>query len=502
MAKAKTVYVCSACAAEYPRWSGQCIECKAWNTLQEQTIAATPAPSKLGASRANAWTGTVAAGRVQTLAQVGHGQAVRRLPTGIGEFNRVLGGDGVVVGSVVLIGGEPGIGKSTLLIQAMAAMGAHARALYVAGEESGEQVADRARRLGLNLNHVHILPESEINAVLAHLDQEKPAVVVVDSIQTMYSELLTSAAGTVSQVRECAMALNRYAKRSGCAVFLVGHVTKDGSIAGPRVLEHLVDTVLYFEGDPQSPYRLVRSIKNRFGAANELGAFEMTGEGLLSVDNPSAMFLAQDRRISPGSCVVALQEGPRPILIEVQALMDDCVGNQPQRRAVGVDPNRMAMLLAVLHKHAALDVGTLDVFLNAVGGIKAHETAADLALLLAMVSSLLNKALPTELACFGEVGLNGEVRPVQRADDRLREMAKLGQTLAIVPQRNLPKKAIGGLRVIGVSNIAEAIQEVSELWVPLPAVGASGAPKGSGKSPGKGSSRGGRERTDEQGYRA
>lgn len=463
---AKTVFTCNDCGATNPKWVGQCPKCGHWDTMEEQLVNPTAAPAKAG--RGNWASGGGKAGSpTQNLGALAQGQRAVRHPTGLAEFDRVLGGVGGVEGSIVLIGGDPGIGKSTLLLQVAAFMGEHADVTYVTGEESLHQVSDRALRLKLDPARIDGLTEVEVTTILDTLYSSRPRVAIIDSIQTLYDERLTSAAGSVSQVKACTGMLTRFAKETGCIVFLVGHVTKSGDIAGPRVLEHMVDAVLYFEGDEQSPYRLLRAIKNRFGAANELGAFEMTGEGLVSVDNPSAMFLSEDRQLSSGSCVFVLQDGPRPIMIEIQALMDDAVGAQPQRRAVGVDPNRMAMLLAILHKHANMDVGTFDVFLNAVGGIKAFETAADLPMLLAMVSSLTDKALPTDLACFGEVGLNGEVRPVQRAEDRLREMAKLGQTVAIVPARNVPKKAIPGLRVIPVRDIAQAIGEIKELWVPV-----------------------------------
>lgn len=462
MAKSKTVYVCGSCGAEHPRWAGQCTECQAWNTMHEQIVA--PVAAKPSMARPGQWAGGSAQmGASKTLAQVRQGERVERLDTGIGEFNRVLGG-GLVPDSVVLIGGEPGIGKSTLLIQVMAALSERVRTLYVTGEESLNQVADRALRLGLNTDLIPAAAESEIGVIRHLLEAEKPQVVVVDSIQTLYSEALNSAPGTVGQVRECAAVLTRYAKQAGCAILIVGHVTKEGTLAGPRTLEHMVDAVLDFEGDQQSPFRLIRAMKNRFGATNELGAFEMTGEGLLSVDNPSAMFLSEDRQAASGSAVFVLQDGPRPLLIEIQALLDTCMGNVPRRLALGVDPNRMSMLLAVLHKHGDLAVSDLDVFVNAVGGVKAQETAADLPMLLAMVSSLQNRAMPADVACFGEIGLTGEVRPVQRAEDRLREMAKLGFKRAILPRRNLPRHPVPGLELIPVSQIAEAIRAADEIW--------------------------------------
>lgn len=387
-----------------------------------------------------------------------------RIPTGIGEFDRVLGG-GVVVGGVVLVGGDPGIGKSTLLLQAASSIGGQEgkTVLYVTGEESLQQVASRARRLGLDPDRMEALAETQAEQIMQVIDEQRPSLVIIDSIQTLYTDRIESAPGTVSQVRESAALLTQQAKQLGVAIFFVGHVTKDGSIAGPRVLEHMVDAVLQFEGDPQSPYRLIRAIKNRFGAANEIGAFEMTGSGLISVDDPSALFLAQDRKPAKGACVCVLQEGPRPLLIEIQALMDDVAGNNPRRLAVGVDGNRVAMLLAVLHKHGRLDVGGYDVYVNAVGGIKAMEPAADLSILMALVSSLREKSLPADMCCFGEIGLTGEVRPVQRAEERFREAARLGFRRILLPKRNMPNNVPKNIEVVGVADLAEAVQQLS-VW--------------------------------------
>lgn len=466
MAKSKTVWVCNACGAEHSKWQGQCSECQEWSSLTEQVkTAPVVASSKPSMARHAQWAGGSGSGQSMTLTEVANGTPAKRLDTGISELNRVLGG-GLVEGSVVLLGGEPGIGKSTLLLQAIAALSQGVRTLYVTGEESLAQVADRAQRLGLDPSRIHAMAESEISTIRERLEIEKPRVVVADSIQTMYSEALNSAPGTVSQVRECAAVLTRYAKQTGCAIFLVGHLTKDGSIAGPKTLEHMVDAVLNFEGEQESLFRIIRALKNRFGATNEIGAFEMTAEGLISVDNPSSMFLSEDRVPAEGSCVFVLQDGPRPLLIEIQALLDDCQGNVPRRLAIGVDANRMSMLLAVLHKHGNMELGDQDVFVNAVGGVKAQETAADLPMLLSMVSSWKERAMPSDVACFGEIGLTGEVRPVQNSDQRLREAAKLGFKVAIVPKRGLPRKLPDGIRVLPVASVAEAVIVAAELFLP------------------------------------
>jgi DNA repair protein RadA/Sms len=386
-----------------------------------------------------------------------------RLPTGVDEFDRVLGG-GLVPGGVVLIGGDPGIGKSTLLLQALAEMSAAGvSVLYSSGEESAAQIALRAKRIALTAPQLEVLAEIQLEKLLTTIDAARPQVVVVDSIQTVYSDALTSAPGSVAQVRECAAQLTRYAKSSGICMLMVGHVTKDGHLAGPRVLEHIVDTVLYFEGDTHSSFRLVRSIKNRFGAVNELGVFAMTEKGLKGVSNPSAIFLSQHAEMVPGACVLVTQEGSRPLLVEIQALVDTAHIPNPRRLAVGLEQHRLAMLLAVLHRHAGIACFDQDVFLNAVGGVKISEPAADLAVLLAIQSSIRNRALPKELIVFGEVGLAGEIRPCPRGQERLKEAAKLGFSIAIIPKANLPKNKIPGLRVIPVERIDEAISAANEL---------------------------------------
>jgi DNA repair protein RadA/Sms len=444
--KAKTVYSCTECGGTSPKWQGQCPHCGAWNTLVE--ALAQPAAGRF----ANV---SGARSTVRALASV-EAREDARVPTGIDEFDRVLGG-GLVPGAVVLLGGDPGIGKSTLLLQASAQLGTARRTLYVTGEESPEQVALRAQRLGLVNAPVELLAEVELEAIVAAIDAAKPEVVVVDSIQTVYTSALTSAPGSVSQVRECAAQLTRIAKSRGIVVVFVGHVTKDGAIAGPRVLEHIVDTVLYFEGDTHSSFRLVRAIKNRFGAANELGVFAMTERGLRGVSNPSALFLSQHAESVPGSAIVATLEGSRPLLVEVQALCDPAMGGNPRRLAVGLDSQRLALLLAVLHRHGGVEVGGYDVFVNAVGGVRIDEPAADLAVAMAVVSSLRNKPLSDKSLVFGEVGLAGEIRPVQRGQDRIREAAKLGFKTAIVPAANRPKQAIEGIRVVSVERVDQAL---------------------------------------------
>ncbi|WP_119354986.1 DNA repair protein RadA [Azohydromonas sediminis] len=453
MARDKTVYTCRECGGTSPKWLGQCPHCKAWNALDE-TVAE---PTGAGRHRFQAIAATQPVATLSDIAAI----EVERMPTGQEELDRVLGG-GVVAGGVVLIGGDPGIGKSTLLLQALDAMSARIPVLYVTGEESGAQVALRARRLGLSGARVRVLAEIQLERIAAAIEAEAPALVVIDSIQTLYSEQLTSAPGSVAQVRECAAQLTRIAKTRGCAVVLVGHVTKEGALAGPRVLEHIVDTVLYFEGDTHSSFRLVRAIKNRFGAVNEIGVFAMTERGLKGVSNPSAIFLSTHGEPVPGSCVMVTLEGSRPLLVEIQALVDSG-GPSPRRLSVGLDRERLAMLLAVLHRHAGIACTDQDVFVNAVGGVRIGEPAADLAVLLAIHGSLRGKALPRGFVAFGEVGLAGEVRPAPRGQERLREAAKLGFAVALVPKANAPKKPIEGLTVHGVERIEQAIELVREL---------------------------------------
>jgi DNA repair protein RadA/Sms len=448
MAKAKSVFVCSECGASARKWMGLCPSCGEAGTLSEQ------------AAERGARASGPAASPVQ-LAEVQAREAVR-VPTGLAELDRVLGG-GLVAGQVTLIGGDPGIGKSTLLLQALAALAAGRKVLYVSGEESAEQVALRARRLGVGGARVGLLAEIQLERVLAALQAARPEVAVVDSIQTLWSEMLQSAPGSVAQVRECAAQLARHAKKAGAALFIVGHVTKEGAIAGPRVLEHIVDTVLYFEGDPHSAFRLVRAVKNRFGAVNELGVFAMTDAGLRGVANPSALFLQRHGRDVAGSCVLATLEGTRPLLVEIQALVDAAHAPNPRRLSVGLEQNRLAMLLAVLHRHAGIATMDQDVFVNAVGGVRIGEPAADLAVALAVVSSLTDRPVPGKVLAFGEVGLAGEVRPAPRGQDRLKEAAKLGFERALVPQANAPKGSIAGLEVIPVERVDQAVRLLREL---------------------------------------
>jgi len=449
MAKAKSQYVCSECGGASPKWQGQCPQCSAWNTLVE-------APMHTGPSARFASIALTA--EVHTLGDIAAAELPRE-STGLNEFDRVLGG-GIVPGGVVLIGGDPGIGKSTLLLQALAAMAQRMKVLYVSGEESAAQVALRARRLGVDGKQVRLMAEIALERILAALDSERPQVAVIDSIQTLYSGELQSAPGSVAQVRECAAQLTRAAKRSGVSLVLVGHVTKEGALAGPRVLEHMVDTVLYFEGDPHSSFRLVRAVKNRYGAVNELGVFAMTDRGLRGVANPSALFLSQHDAQVPGSCVLVTQEGTRPLLVEIQALVDTAHVPNPRRLAIGLEPQRLALLLAVLHRHAGIATFDQDVFVNAVGGVRIEEPAADLAVLAAIVSSIRNKPLPRGLVAFGEVGLAGEVRPAPRGQERLREAAKLGFALAIIPRANAPRQPIEGMTIVAVDRLTDAIERV------------------------------------------
>ena len=456
MAKAKTAFVCNDCGADFPKWQGQCGECHAWNTLSEIRLSA-PASKAAGRSPTRAgYAGTVAS--VQRLGDVAVVD-LPRLGSGFDEFDRVLGG-GFVPGSSILIGGHPGAGKSTLLLQTLCLLPEGHPALYVTGEESPEQIAMRANRLGLLTDALQLMAETDVDAILASADVLKPKILVVDSIQVIHSETLTSAPGSVSQVRECAAQLTRYAKRTGAVLILVGHVTKDGSLAGPKVLEHMIDCSILLEGEHDSRYRTLRGQKNRFGAVNELGIFAMMDNGMREVTNPSSIFLDRSEHIAPGTTVVVVWEGTRPLLVEIQALVDDSSLGNPRRVTVGFEQNRLAMLLAVLHRHGGIQVGDQDVFANVVGGVRVMETSADLALLLAVVSSLQDKPLPRDWVVFGEVGLSGEIRPVTSGQERLSEAAKHGFKLAIVPKANAPKKAISGLKVIPVTRLSEALEAV------------------------------------------
>jgi DNA repair protein RadA/Sms len=451
MAKSKTAFVCSECGGQSTKWQGQCPQCSAWNTLVESVVETAPA------GRFSVAGGSA---RLQSLADIKPRDEVR-LPTGLDEFDRVLGG-GLVPGGVVLIGGDPGIGKSTLLLQALARLAPANRVLYVSGEESGEQVALRAQRLQLDVAGLMLLAEIHLEKIAGALNEQKPRLAVIDSIQTLYSDALQSAPGSVAQVRECAAQLTRLAKQSGISIVFVGHVTKEGALAGPRVLEHMVDTVLYFEGDSNSSFRLVRAVKNRFGAVNELGVFAMTERGLKGVSNPSALFLSQHEQPVPGACVLVTQEGTRPLLVEVQALVDEAHSPSPRRLSVGLEQNRLAMLLAVLHRHAGIAFFDQDVFVNAVGGVRISEPAADLAVMLATVSSLRNRPLPPKLVAFGEVGLAGEIRPAPRGQERLKEAAKLGFTHALIPKANAPRQPIRGIEVVAVDRVDQALAQVRE----------------------------------------
>ena len=456
--RSRSVFVCTECGAEASKWIGQCSECGAWNTLQEAPEAATGPRTGQPSARFGSWTGE---SRIQRLPEVGDDR-LQRIASGLPELDHALGG-GIVPGSVILIGGDPGIGKSTLLAQLMGGVAGRLTSVYVSGEESLEQVAARVRRLGLGQLDVALLSETRVERILALAADEQPGLLLIDSIQTMHSDGLHSAPGAVAQVRESTALLVRYAKQTGTAVVLVGHVTKEGTLAGPRVLEHMVDTVLYFEGEADGRYRMVRAVKNRYGAVNELGVFAMTERGLREVSNPSAIFLARGEHPAPGSVVLATLEGTRPLLVEVQALVDLAHSGQPRRVTVGLEPNRLIMLLAVASRHAGIAMADHDVFINVVGGLRVSETASDLAMLAACASSLHNRPLEPDLVLFGEVGLAGEVRPVPNGEARLREAAKQGLRRAIVPAANRPRRGVtglDGLSVAGVNHLSEALDEL------------------------------------------
>ena len=468
MAKSKTAYVCNQCGAEHTKWQGQCEGCGVWNTLSEFVIE--PAKSG-GAPRRGGYAGATSQAKIVALAEVA-ADVEKRTQIGIGELDRVLGG-GLVEGSVVLVGGDPGIGKSTLLLQTLGALGARLRTLYVSGEESLAQIAARAQRLGIPLADIRCLAETCVERILERIQSEfsaaensasnvTPRVLVVDSIQTIWTELLTAAPGSVSQVRESAARLVRFAKETGTSIFLVGHVTKEGGIAGPRVLEHMVDAVLYFEGELGSRFRILRAFKNRFGAVNELGVFAMSDKGLREVPNPSAIFLSAHSGPTPGSAVMVTREGTRPLLVEVQALVDQSSLGNPRRVALGLEQNRLAMLLAVLHRHGGAAVYDQDVFVNVVGGIRVQETAADLPVLLAVLSSFRDRPLPEKLVAFGEVGLSGEIRPVPNGEERLKEAATHGFLKAIVPKANAPKKLkMGEMEIVAVERLRDALDTLA-----------------------------------------
>jgi DNA repair protein RadA/Sms len=451
MAKNKTIYVCQACGASSGKWAGQCPDCGQWNSLEERRP---PPAAPADSGRLGGYSGVVSP--VQAIGAVSLDE-VARSSTGLAEFDRVLGG-GLVPGSVVLVGGDPGVGKSTGLLQVACALGPRQPVLYVSGEESPRQIAMRSRRLGLPQEGVMLLAETVVENILATAEEVKPAVLVIDSIQTMQVGALASAPGSVTQVREAAALLTRFAKQSGIAVFLVGHVTKSGDLAGPRVLEHIIDVVCYFEGNLDSRYRMLRAVKNRYGAVNELGVFAMTDKGLKEISNPSAIFLSRQEEVTPGSLVTALWEGSRPLLVEMQALVDESRAEIPRRLAVGLDNSRLAMLLAVLHRHGRLATYDRDVFINVVGGVKVSETSADLPLLLAVASSLRNRALPGDLVVFGEVGLAGEIRPVLNGQERLREAKKHGFRRAVLPKANAPREKMAGMEITAVSRLEQALE--------------------------------------------
>lgn len=453
MAKAKVAYVCTECGADHAKWQGQCSACNQWNTLQEFVVSSkksTTTNARVG------YAGSAGQQDIQRLAEVNLTE-VPRISTGMQEFDRVLGG-GLVPGSAILIGGHPGAGKSTLLLQTMCALASSMPALYITGEESLQQVAMRAQRLALPTDKLDMLSETNVERLLELLQQHQPKVVVIDSIQVMHLEGLESAPGSVSQVRECAAALTRYAKQTGTILLIVGHVTKDGSLAGPKVLEHMIDCSIMLEGDGDSRYRTLRAIKNRFGAINELGVFAMLEAGLKEVKNPSSIFLSRGDEPAAGSVVMVIWEGTRPLLIEIQALVDDSPFGHPKRVAVGLDQNRLNLLLAALHRHGGIMLGDQDVYINVVGGVRVSETAADLALLMAALSSFRNHPLPQDLIVFGEVGLSGEIRPVPSGQERIREAAKHGFKRAIVPKANAPRQPIAGMEVIAVEKLSEALE--------------------------------------------
>jgi len=454
MAKAKKQYTCTGCGAIHNKWNGQCADCQAWNTLEESIVQSSNATAVAQtSSRFHSYSGD--AGTVKSLSEIDLKQ-VPRTSTKIDELDRVLGG-GLVQGSVTLIGGDPGIGKSTILIQVLANLD-NMRSLYVTGEESLQQVSMRAKRLELNLDPLRLLTETCVERIIDHAKVEKPDVMVIDSIQTIHTEELTSAPGSVSQVREATARLTRYAKQTSTSIFIAGHVTKEGTLAGPRVLEHMVDTVLYFEGDPGSRYRILRAVKNRFGAVNELGVFAMTEKGLIGVNNPSAIFLSRHEEPVAGSIIMVTREGTRPLLVEVQALVDDSHGQQARRVVLGLEQNRIAMLLAVLHRHGGVSMFDQDVFLNVVGGMKITETAADLPMVLAALSSFKNKPHPADLVVFGEIGLAGEIRPVPNGEERLKEAFKHGFKRAIIPKGNMPQQPIKGMKIMTAQRLEEALE--------------------------------------------
>lgn len=452
MTKTKIIFTCQHCDAQYSKWQGQCAECQKWNTIAEAVALANP---KTENPRMAGFAGVLSEITLMTDVKI---EAHARIKSGLDEFDLILGG-GLVSDSAVLIGGDPGVGKSTILLQILSHMSKTHRPLYVTGEESLQQLALRAKRLNLPMENLSLLAETNVEKILMNAENFQPKIMVIDSIQTMYTDLIPSAPGGVSQVRESAAKLVMYAKQKGIALFIVGHVTKDGTIAGPRVLEHMVDAVLYFEGQSDSRYRVIRAVKNRFGAVNEVGIFAMTESGLKQVSNPSAIFLSGHQTPVAGSITTVVWEGSRPLLVEVQALVDESHLANPRRVTVGLDHNRLSMLLAVLNRHAGIATYDQDVFVNAVGGLRVMETSADLALVLSVISSLKNKCLSSDLIVFGEIGLSGEIRPVPSGQERIREAAKHGFKRAIVPKGNAPKSAaVHGMEIIAVDQLQKALQ--------------------------------------------
>ncbi len=453
MSKLKLTFCCQHCGTLYPKWTGQCTDCHAWNTIIEEASVTTPA------ARYQGYAGHEAT--IQCMAEVTLQEDIR-LSSGSQELDRVLGG-GIIMGSAILIGGDPGIGKSTILLQTISHLSQQLNVLYVTGEESPQQITLRARRLGLPENQVWLLADTHVETILHHLTKQKPRVLVIDSIQTMHTSLVASAPGSVAQVRESAMQLVTHAKQTGTALFLVGHVTKEGNLAGPRVLEHMVDTVLYFEGEQDNRYRMIRAVKNRFGAVNELGIFAMSEKGLREVNHPSAIFLSRYAQPVSGSIVTATKEGSRPLLVEVQALVDQSHLGNPRRISVGLENQRLSMLLAILHRHSGIATHSMDVFLNVVGGLQIIEPAADLPIIFAILSSLRNRPLPADLMTFGELGLAGEIRPVPGGQERLKEAVKHGFKTAIIPQANASKKSIEGMTILPVQTLKEALDCMDQL---------------------------------------
>lgn len=459
MAKIKRAYVCNDCGADFPRWQGQCSACGAWNTISEVRLSASPQVTRN--ERLSGYAGSATEAKVQVLSEIDL-QEVPRFTTGFKEFDRVLGG-GIVPGAAVLIGGNPGAGKSTLLLQTMCFLAGNMKTLYVTGEESLQQVAMRATRLGLPKDKLHMLSETNVDKICDIAELERPKVMVIDSIQVMHVADVQSSPGSVAQVRESATALTRYAKQNNVAVFIVGHVTKDGTLAGPKVLEHIIDCSVLLDGGSDSRFRTLRSSKNRFGAINELGVFAMTGHGMREVSNPSAIFLSRGEEETSGSSVMVVWEGTRPLLVEIQALVDYSQLANPRRVAVGMEQNRLSLLLAVLHKHGGLQMADQDVFVNVVGGVKVTETSVDLALLMALLSSFRDKPLPKDVVVYGEVGLAGEIRPVPSGQERLHEAFKHGFQKAIIPAANMPKGGIDGMQIHAVKKLSEALEAFDEL---------------------------------------